>query len=76
MARRLREIEPLPEESPDGGWTARVRVVTEFSGEGRWERVLEDPRPRTFDSREEARRHATKLALRYLADRLEEEEEA
>lgn len=75
MSRRLREIEPLPEEDADGGWIARVRVVTEFPDEGRWERLLEDPSDRTFDSREEARRHATKLALRYLADRLEETEE-
>lgn len=66
----LHEIDPRPERDEEGRWRARVRVVTGGPDGSLVERVLEPSSDVAFDEEEAAREHATRLALRWFADRL------
>lgn len=69
----LREIDPVPERTDEDRWRPRVRVVTEDPAGARTEYTLEAGDPDlAFEEEEKAREHATRMALRWLADRLGE----
>lgn len=66
----LHAIEPRPRRDEEGRWIPRVEVVTRAPDGGLLERVLEPPPDVRFEDEEAAREHATRMALRWYADRL------
>lgn len=63
------QLEPIPWKDERGAWRARVRVYTEFPGEGLEETVLESREAVGFDDEAEARTYSERLGLKYLLDR-------
>lgn len=68
------QLAPVPWQDEDGAWRPKVRVYTEFPGEGLEEVILESRREVTFRDEVEARTYSERLGLKYLLDRAREAE--
>lgn len=68
------QLDPVPWQDEEGAWRPKVRVYTEFPGEGIEEVVLESLRDVAFEEESEARTYSERLGLKYLLDRAREEE--
>lgn len=68
------QLDPIPWRDDDGAWRPKVRVFTEFPGEGLEEVVLESRREVRFGEESEARTYSERLGLKYLLDRAREGE--